>query len=187
MDRRRIVASMAVAAAACAGSTAPPAAAEPVEHCTESDARTLFQAFYVAAFRSEGLDGLVDRCSYRLFRDGATYTFSEDDVFLGGVNWTVPLEPGVTRKEAIAEIELNTDRVWIAPVLPDGTLGELVEQEVHVAAPKNAKHPTLGKVVYRQSAFWTELPAGTYVSVYENEYMGELSIAEVTLVITPAG
>lgn len=185
---QRIVLAGAGAVVACATTVAPAGAAAPDRPCSESDARTLFQAFYPAAFVSQGIHDLVERCQYRLSWDGQTVTFSEDDVFVGGVNWVYPYaEAGVTQKEARAEISMNVDRVWIAPVLPDGSLGELVEQEVHESAIKTFNHhASLGEVVYQNVSIWTQLPAGTYVSIWENTFQGETFTSTVTLVITPA-
>ncbi len=109
----------------------------------------------------------LNECQYRLFNDGAEYTFNEDDVFLGGASLIYDYKAaGVTRAEAIAEIEMVETRVWLAEVLPDGEAGELVEQPLMRTAYKNFIHDLFGLVVYQQRGFITQLPPGDYVSTW---------------------
>jgi hypothetical protein len=117
------------------------------------------------------------QCTYRVWRggdDGLHVTFSEDDVFLGGITWFSDYKTaGISRAEAIAGIEPQVDRVWLAEATPDGTIiGPLVEQPLTYTAFKNVKHKELGLLVYQHRAFITQLPAGDYVSVWVGTYPG---------------
>jgi hypothetical protein len=109
-------------------------AAEP--SCTMGEAEAMLQALPIPiqVMRPRGLEepkllDTVGRCQYRLFRDGETFTFSEEDVFLGGVSYIDDFKQrGVTRREAVAELDAFQDRVWLAAVLPGGGVGEFAEQ-----------------------------------------------------------
>jgi hypothetical protein len=75
--------------------------------CTYGDAMQTFEAPFTG--------NLIDsECQYRLYRDGETFIFCEGDYILGGIVffWEYKLL-GIPREEAIADIELNEDRVWI--------------------------------------------------------------------------
>jgi hypothetical protein len=165
-----------------------------VEPCGIGDAQAMFQVLVipVAIMRPRGIDQskLVDslsRCQYRLFSNGATYTFSEYDVFLGGIVWLGDYKArGITRQDAIAEIEATDDRVWMAELGPAGEIGELVEQPLMRTSYKTIPHPVFGMTVYQQRAFITQLPPGEYVSVWESTFQGAIETATVHLNITPA-
>ncbi len=116
--------------------------------------------------RGQDHPGLLDaygRCQYRIFRDGETFTFCEDDFFLGGtvVFWDYKVA-GISRAEAIAEMELASDRVWL-----DG-----VEQVLERTAYKNLKSVNLGLLVYQVRGFVTQLPPGDHVSVWVGSFPG---------------
>lgn len=164
--------------------------------CTMGDARAIFEALPIAVhvIRPRGIEGpkLLDslgRCQYRLFRDGATFTFSEKDVFLGGVVELYDYENvGVTREEAIADLGSIQDRVWLAEVLPGGATGVWVEQPLMRTAYKNIQSVVLGLTVLQHRAFITSLPPGEYLSHLESSYQGVPDLtATVRLIITPAG
>jgi hypothetical protein len=128
--------------------------------CTMGDARALLGAFEEFAGTPLG----PPPCQYRLFWDGDTMTFCEDDVILGGVVafWAYKAS-GISRADAIADLDLITDRVWL-----DG-----VAQVLTVTAYKDANHPLFGRLVYNHRAFITQLPPGDHVSVYVQSYPGE--------------
>ena len=123
------------------------------------------------------------------YRDGEEFTFNEDDVFVGGILWFYDFKAaGVTRPAAIADIEMNVDRVWLAEVLPGGELGPLVEQPLMRTAYKDIQHLFFGQVVYQHRAFITQLPPGDYVSIWVNNYPGlPDATATVQLHILPTG
>jgi len=73
-------------------------------------------------------------------------------------------ELGLTREQAIAEIELSEDRVWLAEVLPGGGMGALVEQPLMRTSFKDTIHDVLGHIVYQHRAFIAQLSAGEYLS-----------------------
>ena len=178
---RRVLVSLAiVAAAGLAPSAAAPARPDA---CTDGDAKALLQVLPQAALlRGSGVEApqIVDsleRCQYRVFFHGATFTFSEHDVILGGVVWRWDYaEQDMSRAEAIAEIEAIEDRVWI-----DG-----VEQQLERTTFKDMVHPLFGRVVFQHRAFTIKLPPGTYTSLWESvDPVFGTSSATVTLVITP--
>jgi hypothetical protein len=109
------------------------------------------------------LNHLLDSaCHYRVWFDGAS-TFCEDDLILGGVNYLTNYKAeGWSRNEAIADIELAGDRVWI-----DG-----IEQPLMRTAYKDGQHPTQGHVVYQHRAFITQLAVGDHVSYWEGTFDG---------------
>jgi hypothetical protein len=135
------------------------------------------------------------QCQYRLFFDGETIVFRSGDVFLGGVNVNWDFETldalGATRAEAIADLQAQQTRVWLAPLEADGSIGELVEQTLERTPYKNGISPSGRRVVQQHRAFITSLPPGEYVSVFEatwDEFRGFPAggfQATVRLVITP--
>ena len=168
--------------------------AEP--SCTIGDAQAMFQVLPIPAYvmLSRGIERpkLVDtlsQCQYRVFLDGFTFTFSEEDVFLGGVSYLYDYKQlGVTRQEAISELETYQDRVWLAEVLPGGAIGPWVEQPLMRTAYKNIQTTDFGLIVYHQRGFITQLPPGEYLSFWVGSIPGfPDSTATVRLVITPAG
>lgn len=168
-------------------------AAEP---CTMGDARSMFEALQIPfnVLRPRGIEGpkmldSVGRCQYRLFRDGATFTFTDEDVFLGGIVQLYDYEnAGLSREEAIADLESIQDRVWLAEVLSGGVTGAWVEQPLMRTAYKNIESAVLGLTVLQQRAFITSLPPGEYLSYWESSYQGVPDLtALVRLIIAPAG
>jgi hypothetical protein len=130
------------------------------------------------------LEAFAD-CQYRLFRDGETFVFSADEPFLGGVVWVSDyVNLGITRQEAIADLELHLNQIWLAEVLPDGSVGEPVEQTIECTGFKGLITQTFGQVVYRQCGFITQLPAGEYLSYWLSTHTGlPDETATVTLII----
>ena len=129
--------------------------------CTHGTAQALFQNLPIGGFlelRGHVRPRLVEafnECQYRVFRDGDEVTFNEDNVFVGGILWFYDFKAaGVTRPAAIADIEMNVDRVWLAEVLPGGELGPLVEQPLMRTVYWDVQHVFFGQVVYQHRAFY---------------------------------
>ena len=114
-----------VAVVACIG--VQPARAETGDPCTYGGAQALLEAAPVAATqasRSEEtgirphLGGLWNECQFRLYLNKETVTFQEDDYILGGIAWWWTYEElaqlGWSRNQAIADLQLITDRIEIA-------------------------------------------------------------------------
>ena len=139
--------------------------------CTVGDAAANFEAPLQHLFESLGI------CQYRLFFDGETFTFCEDDVILGGVNDFFEYKAaGLSREAAIALLELDGDRVWL----------DDVEQPLLRTAYKDGLHPFFGHGVYQHRAFITQLTPGDHVSYYERTISGDLVFtATVNLHILP--
>ena len=109
-------------------------------------------------------------------------------MIVGGVAYLYEYQQlGLTRQEAIAELETFSDQVWLSEVLPDGSIGERDEQPLVQTAYKNVMSANLGLTVYQHRAFITQLPAGEYLSEWESTSSGSLiESAVVRLIITPA-
>jgi hypothetical protein len=160
---------VATAAACVLMVFAGPAAAAKPTACTNGNAQGMFQA---------PLEHIVGNpCQYRLFWDGQTVTFCEDDVILGGIVWFDPYKSeGISRQQSIAGIEAIHDRLWI-----DG-----VEQPLMDTAYKDGQSSMYGDVVYQQRGFIGELPVGTHTSYWESvDPVYGLSTATVTVIVLP--
>jgi hypothetical protein len=138
--------------------------------CTAGAAQSLFQELPLGSqvMRPRGQDhpGLLEataRCQYRLFRDGNTVTFCEDDFILGGIVWATAYKAdGISRAAAIADIEATTDRAWL-----DGQ-----EQVLKRTAYKDVNSAELGLAVFQHRAFITQLPPGDHVSLWTSTFPG---------------
>lgn len=154
-----------------AGSVAAASPSEPP--CTWGDAEAIFEAPYPGH-----LIGSLGVCQYRVWMDGETFTFCQDDFIVGGnvYSWAY-LDDGVTRAEAIAYLELFEDQVWI-----DG-----VEMPLTYTAWKNGRYPRTGEmVVYQHQAFITKLAVGQHTSYYESFHPVEGPFtATVDLLVLP--
>src|SRR4051794_37932337 len=175
-----IASSVAFAPVSAATSTAGTTAQST---CTEGDVAALGQELPVAyrmvqnGQSNPGLPAAYQGCQYRVFADGATYTFCEGQPILGGI---VELDyyksEGISRQEGINNIALETDRVWI-----DG-----VEQTLHLSAYKDYNRPVVGITVYLNKSLTLQLPAGDHVSTWVGTYPGYPdSTATVTLHVLP--
>jgi hypothetical protein len=183
----------AVCLVAALGVQAP--ARADFQTCTKGDAQLNLSAgpSIVGAVWIPGRGGAgnavdaVSTCRYNVFADGETFTFTADDWFVGQITWLDPYKAdGIPRSEAVANIKLGVDRVWLAPVLPDGSIGPLVEQTLHYSAFKDTFRPCCGHMVYQERAFAAQLPPGEYVSIWLSQYPGEPDqTATVYLHITP--
>ena len=161
--------------------------------CSQVAAYAMFYTFLpLADLNNRGLapppvNEWFARCQYRLFFDGQHFTFSEDDWILGGrVDIYDYVASGITRAEAIAALELDRDRVWLAKVEPNGSLGPAVEQPLIRTAYTDWNHSIFGLTVWQHRAFIRRLPPGDYVSTYRSTAPGEDDfVATVYLHILP--
>ena len=160
-------------------------------HCGWGEVQATFQALpvgyvQVTQFGTQeslaGLGGGTNNCQFRLYTDGATYTFNEGDLVVGGTIWQFDYpNAGFTRAEAIEELEAIDDRVWFGPT------GETpVEQVLERTAYKHYHRPDWGLTLYQQRAFVAQLAPGEYDSYWESTYYGvpELS-ALVHIIVLP--
>ena len=157
----------------------------PAGRCTYDDTQLIFNSWLAvlkhglrATIPSKPADAFTE-CQYRLFFDGTTINFKEGDVILGGINVLWDFETlsafGITREEAIADLETTDTRVWLARVETDGTVGEFVEQLLLRTPYKDGMHHAFGRFVQQHRAFVTSLSSGEYLSVFEakwNEFHG---------------
>jgi hypothetical protein len=143
------------------------AADPPVDHCTLGEVTSAFEAWAPGFMLNDrlGLDhaGLaegVGLCQYRLFYDGATACFCEDDIFLGGVTWYTSVDPpnGLSPSEASEwfnqlEVQVELDG---SPIDVVGT------------AVKGAVVPSYGQLFWQQHGVFFQLPPGDYLSTYRD-------------------
>ena len=156
--------TVVIAMGLAAGSTS--AAQSPATTpCTLGDATQSFES---------PLEHLIgSSCQYRLFWDGQTRTFCQNDFINGGIVWIVNYQvQGISRQDAIALIELTEDRVWI-----DG-----VEWPLRKTAYKDGLTSAGEHVVYQHRAFITQLPVGDHTSYWEDN-VGDT--ATVTVRVLP--
>ena len=146
-------------------------------HCGWGEAQSTLQALPVGYVqttdfaqrdRHAGVGGGTLHCQFRVFDDGATYTFHQGDFVVGGIvylfdyrNW------GFTLAEAIADTEAFEDRVWFGPAG-----GTLQEQQLDHTGYKQMHRPDWGLTLYQQRAFITRLAPGEYTSHWESTYYG---------------
>jgi hypothetical protein len=166
--------------------------AEIASTCSLGQANALFQEFVIPilVWRPRGIDHpkLVDSlagCQYRLFRDGTTVTFTEDDWFVGGITYLGDYEQlGRPLAEVIADLEANQDRVWLRR---SGGIDSWVEQPLERTAYKTMDSLEFGSVVFQQRAFIRRLPPGEYESYWEHRWMDRVdATATVRVIITAA-
>jgi hypothetical protein len=186
-SRRRWRSLVGVVLAGLLWTPASSATAETTE-CSRGDAAALFEQPIMLIFNQPG-EGLSPACQYRLFFDGREFTFSEGDWFLGGVNYLYAYKQvGVTRTDAIADLEKYESRLWLSEISPGGVIGPAVEQTLMETGYRDAMHPVFGQVVYRQDGVILQLPPGDYLSTFEETYDGEFVVhAEVILHILSTG
>ena len=103
------------------------------------------------------------KCQYRVFLDGRSFTYCEDDWIHGGRNLFAEYPSlGWSREEGIAFLTRAGTRVWI-----DG-----IEQPLIRTGYKDGQHPIVGHSVYQNVGFITQLPVGDHVSYYEGTFDG---------------
>lgn len=154
-------------------------AAGSVNTCSYGNAQSLLNAGPVA-FRLNnfahmpGFGGLTARCQFRLYADGETFTFSDQDYILGGIfnywSYEEMEEFGWTRAEAIADLDLYSSRLEMARVV-GGVVGTFEDVPLILTPYRDALAPP-GHVVYNQRAIITQLPAGEYLVRYTESYPG---------------
>ena len=173
----RTLALFAVCVVGLAAGTVAAAGAAPTSPCTYGEAEHTFQAPFTSIDPDVPFPTFGNECQYRLYADGETMTFCEGDFVLGGVIyfWEYPVLD-ISREEAIADIELNEDRVSI-----DGIWMPLMDTGI-----KDGQNPFFGKVVYKQRAFIAQLSVGEHTSYWENFHPDYgLSTSTVDLVVLP--
>jgi hypothetical protein len=192
MGRAARLGLVMVAVVACIG--VRPARADTEQTCTYGGAQALLQAAPVGATQSGTSDRahlgeLWEACQFRLYRDGETITFREDDYILGGIAafWFYEEidEFGWTRAEAIEDMRLVTDRVEMA-IVTDGIAGPFEPVPLIVTRYRDA--PLFGgHIVWNHRAFITQLPAGEYLVRWTQSYPGFPDFeSTVRLLVTPA-
>jgi hypothetical protein len=193
-SRRRWPAIILAAGLVAALGGSANAASDPASgQCTESGVQALAEAPLIPDVilshdqtRPRIVDTLLS-CRYGFYRDGSSWTFRENEPFLGAVLWFSFRDPGMTREESIADIVATTDRVWLARVQPDGSVGPAVEQHLSQTPVQQIMYPGFGLLVYQQRYFIGHLEAGDYVSTWASTFYGDPdSTATVMLHIEPA-
>lgn len=185
-------AAMALSGIGAAGSVS---AAPQQGDCTRGSAQKVLQAGIVASNQvrqGRTNTGIVDaylNCAYTLYNDGATYTFSEDDVFAGATafQWWDWEADGMTREEVNGLITRVEYRVLLAEVSPDGSVGEFVEQPLIRPPVKYHVMERQGLTAYQIAGVVLDLDEGTYRSRFQfssPDFPEWDSTEEVTLVIT---
>ena len=169
MSRFFTIAALVAMLALSAGSVA--SADTSSRPCTIGDANANFEA------PLPHLGGVYGPCQYRVFFDGATFTFCEDDVILGGVvNLIEYKNAGWTRDEGIDYLKSLGQRVWLNGI----------EQSLASTAMKDAVHPVFGQVVFQHFAFVTRLSPGHHVSYFEGTTNGVVDLtATIDLEVLP--
>lgn len=184
--------ALALALVACIGPQ--PALAQTEEPCSYGDAQALLLEVPVAATQSDRSDrphlgGLWKECQFRLYEHGETFTFGEDDYILGGIAWWWSYEEmeefGWSREEAIADLQLVTDRVEIA-VVNRGKREPFEPVPLILTSYRDAQ--LFGThIVFNHRAFIAQLPAGDYLVRWTESYPGfPDSKATVRLLVTPS-
>jgi hypothetical protein len=185
------VSALVFAVVACIG--VQPARADTEQPCSYGGAQALLQMAPVAATQSDGSDRphlgqLWEECQFRLYLDGETVTFREDDYILGAIAWWWTYEEmaefGWSRAQAIDDLQLVTDRIEMATVT-DGVAGPF--EPVPVIVTKYRDAPLFGMhIVFNQRAILTQLPAGEYLVHWTESYPGfPDEDSTVRLLVTP--
>jgi hypothetical protein len=152
--------------------------------CTQGRARSVLEAGTVGFAQSltgsngKGIAYSVENCQVQLSLDGAHYTYAAREVFA-------------------------FQQTWLAPVLPDGSLGPATELDLRTtpvktmvfqqAPPFPEGDPLLAcfdspatQVHYRMTGTILGLPPGEYVTTTVGSYAGEeLYTAVVRITIVP--
>ncbi len=183
--RGAALAAAALIAVVVIGANAVPSAAAAKQEvpCTYGGAQALLRAAPVGATQSlrsdrPHLGQLMDRCQFRGYRGGETFTFREGDYIVGGIIqfWTYEEmdEFGWSRAKAIEDLRLVTQRVEMATVT-DGNSGPFKPVPIIETTYRDAQLAVndWGHIVYNQRAFITQLPAGEYLVRWTQSYAGE--------------
>jgi hypothetical protein len=180
--------------ATTAGIVVPAAGATTEPPCTYGDAQALLQELPLSFTQSLGSDRprlgqLFGRCQFRLFQDGETIAFREDDVVLGGILMFWSYEDmdafGWTRAEAIMDLELAVDHVEMA-VVTGGIAGPF-EPVPLIETKYRDVRSAVGHIVFNHRAFIRVYPVGEYLVRWTQSYPGIPDFTStVRLVVTPA-
>lgn len=152
-------------------------------HCSRGDARAVWEAFATKLF----VEGDYPPCQYRLFWGGQHVTFHEDDWFVGGNSLFIAYDQeGLTREQAIAELERLSGRLWLSMIDPNGKVGPAVEQTLMETTYKDMVLPGFGLIVFRHVGVILHLPPGDYLSTWHLLQDGRvIDRARVTVHVLP--
>ena len=158
--------------------------------CSYGDALAVFNAFAAVYLHDPVSGGNYPDCQYRMWDRGEHFTFQEDEWFLAAGAYAYDYQAaGVTRAEAIAELDKYGDRLWLTKLLPGTNKATRapVEQPLTMTAYMDAAHPEDGLLVIRQTGVILHLPPGEYLSYNEVSYEGNVVWrAKVILHILPS-
>ena len=167
---------------------------DPAAPCTKGTAQAFLKNFGKASrlgdrMESTRLGDYYRHCQFRLYEDGKTFRFSDQDYIVGGIaqffTFHALEELGMSRAEAIADMESITEEVDIATIV-GGNVGTFEPVPLIVTKYRDAL-ASPGLVVYNHRAFITKLPAGQYFVRSTERFPGEPdNIDTVRLVITAA-
>jgi hypothetical protein len=156
-----------------------PAQAATPRLCTRGMAQSLLQSLPVVVNVQDARDNVhprrvdaLDHCVYTLFRDGQTFTFSEDDYFVGRLGLFAFTADGESHEDAVTGSETVVTRLWLAEVV-DRTIGEPVEQPLVYTAVKRTVSKELGPIWYQQRGVVFHLPPGDYATILSLAFPGE--------------
>jgi hypothetical protein len=183
------------AAALLGASTLTPVAQAAPADCTQGSAQTAIHAGLIGSKHLRegktrtGPATAAAECRYTLYNDGATYTFSDDDVFAGvtAFTWWDWETDGYTRAEITEIIMAENYTVRLAEVQPDGSLGPFVELDLDQTPVKYHVFDGQGLTAYQVTGVVLDLDPGTYVTKFTQSspyWPGEDYEAAVTLVVT---
>ena len=152
--------------------------AETSPPCSYGDARMWFETLPVRPPDSP------PPCTFRLFFDKQTFTFTENDYFFGGVTLSADYSNDAERDARIAEQEAASVRVWIANATTRNA--PLVEQSVERTPIRYAQPEAEGQkpIVWTQWGIIRQLPPGEYFVVTQASF--DKKPWTVRLVITAA-
>jgi hypothetical protein len=161
----------------------PPAAAGPGA-CSYGQAGAVHEA-WIPHFLHEPRTTQYPDCQFRLYLDGEEVTFTDQDWFLAGIVVYVEYEAlGMSRTEAIADMDSVGHRLWFTPILPGGGFGTPEEQALSRTAYRNTDSP-LERLVYNSIGVILRLSPGDYLSHYEQTYQGDVFEADVIVHVVP--
>jgi hypothetical protein len=179
MAIRQLRMAGALAGALILATISPLPAAADSSTCTESGVVAIAQA-PLAADRvlTRGLTrpriaDTLQHCRYGFYRDGSEATFRAGEPFLGAILWFSDyMESDIARADAVNDIEITGDRVYLARVQVDGSLGPSVEQPLSRTPYMQERSPLFGIIVYQQRYFIGHLDPGDYLSTWISTYPG---------------
>lgn len=165
-----------------------PARAVPPDACQPGPVQAMFTAFIPGVdqllFRGQrdGLGGVVQHCQFRLFWAYRTFCFSEDDYFLGAVNFLTPLESqNVPEAWNFYEIADDLESISIAVELwkypqsgaPPESQPTVEWLDVQTTPVHAGRRFDMGAIVYQHHGVLLSLPPGDYAFVTHSYYPGD--------------